>query len=78
MKIDTSKNDTAMRVGSNSYVDNIESKHPGYLHYIYRYSIKTYRAKSSFQLLSAGMNKKSDAPNKHRPTTRMSRKQLNN
>ena len=49
-RLDTGNNDTTLCVGSTSYVDGIESKHPGYLHYLYYYSTQTYGAKSSFQL----------------------------
>ena len=78
MKIDTSNNYPALRVSSTSYIEEIESKHPGYLHYLYRYSINAYGAKFGFQLLSTSMNQKSDAHSEQRPTTNMSRQELNN
>ena len=78
-KIDTGVNDPDLRVGSISYVNEIEYQNPRYLHVIYYYSIKTYGAKSGFQqLLSASMNQKNDTPRKHRPIINMSRQQLNN
>ena len=77
MEIDTGKNDTALRVGSTSYVDGIEFKHPGYVHYLYHYSINTYGTKSGFKLLSTAMNQKSDAPSEQIPTKNVSKQQLN-
>ena len=71
MKIDIGENDPALRIGSNSYVNGIESKYPGYLHCLYCYAIKTYGANSGFQLLSTAMNQKIDSPSEERLTIHM-------
>ena len=45
-------------VGSTSYIDTVDVKHPGYLYYLHRYVTNAFRAKYSFELLSTAMNKK--------------------
>ena len=62
LKIDSGDHTSAKYSGSPFYVDDIEKKHPGYLHFLYRYVVKTYGAKSGFVLLALVMNEKSDAP----------------
>ena len=63
--------------GSSSYTSQIETKHPGYLHDLYRYASKTYGSKASFAILAAAMNLKSRVPTGNRMVVNLTRRQLN-
>ena len=77
LKLDSGNLEGAKRSGSTSYVDLIEERHPGYLHFLYRYAIRTYGAKSGFSLLASVMNEKSDTPGESRMSINLSRRQVN-
>ena len=63
--------------GSSSSISYIETKHPGYLHYLYRYASKTHGAKASFATLAAAINLKSRVPTENRMNVSLTRRQLN-
>ena len=46
-------------IGTKKTTTNIESKHPGYLHILYRYVIHTLGNKASFATLCICMNQRS-------------------
>ena len=59
-----------------SYTDGIEAKHPGYLHELYRYAIRTRGVLATFSELSETMNKKSATQEEDRPTLTLHRLQV--
>jgi len=63
--------------GSVSSIDLLEDQYPGYLHSLYRYTTKLIRVKSSFAAIAIGMNMKSRSPGETRPSTNLSRRQVN-
>ena len=54
--------------GSIKYVDMIESKNLGYLHFLFRYAQKMRGYRASFTELAEIMNIKSEAPTETRPS----------
>ena len=77
VKLDTGDHASTNRIGSTSYVGEIEKRHPGYLHFLYRYAVRTFGAKSGFGLLASVMNERSDTPGESRTSLNLSRRQLN-
>ena len=63
--------------GSSSSISYIETKHPEYLHYLYRYASKTHGAKANFATLAAAINLKSRVPTESRMNVSLTRRQLN-
>ena len=59
------------------YVDEIESSHPGYLHYLYRAATHVNGPKAGFAELALAMNMKSATPLEVRPTLHLSRMVIN-
>ena len=59
------------------YVDIIEERHPGYLHYLYRKAIKLKGPKASFLQLSVAMNNISNITSETRTPLTLHRLQLN-
>ena len=62
--------------GSNTYVSQIELKHPGYIRELFRYANVTKGCLASFEDLADIMNLKSGAPGETRATLSISRRQL--
>jgi len=60
----------------NTYTDDIEEAHPGYLHEMFRYAQRVYGPMATFGELANCMNQKSGAPGEDHPTFALSRKQL--
>ena len=59
--------------GSSSSISYIATKHPAYLHYLYRYASKTYGAKASFATQAAAKNLKSRVPTENRMNVSLTR-----
>jgi hypothetical protein len=64
--------------GRQSYVHDIEDRHPGYLHELFRYATDVKGALASFPELAECMNENSAIPGEQRPTLSLSRRQLAN
>lgn len=64
--------------GRQSYVQDIEDRHPGYLHELFRYATDEKGALASFPELAECMNENSAIPGEQRPTLSLSRRQLAN
>ena len=58
------------------YVDNLEEKHPGYLHELFCHSQRVYGSTATYSELAEAMNQKSAAPGETRTTISIHRKQL--
>ena len=64
--------------GSISYVESIESTHPGYMHYLFRSSLEIKGANSSFEEIAHQMNYLSRVPNEERIDVSLNRKHITN
>ena len=62
--------------GKVGYLDSIDESHPGYLHFLWRYAVRTKGSTATFQELADQMNIKSGAPGEVRPTLSMHMLQL--
>ena len=51
-------------IGSTSYLNRIETQHPGYLHHVHRCDTTTLGVNSNFNALAIAMNQKSYIPSK--------------
>lgn len=59
-----------------SYTDRIEKEHPGYLHELYRYAIRTRGILSTFSEIAETMNSKSATSEETRPVLKLHRLQV--
>mmetsp|Transcript_22699 Transcript_22699/g.53836 ORF Transcript_22699/g.53836 Transcript_22699/m.53836 type:complete len:948 (+) Transcript_22699:244-3087(+) len=59
-----------------SYTDGIEAAHPGYLHELYRYAVRTRGILATFAEITETMNSKSATSDEIRPTLRLHRLQM--
>jgi hypothetical protein len=64
--------------GSRDYVTRMENIHPGYLHELWRYAVKTKGSAAKFQELAETMNLKSAAPGEAQTELNVSGRQLSN
>ena len=61
-----------------SHVEKIESMNPGYLHFLYRHTIRTKGPNAIWKELAEVINLKSDTPAETRPSIDLSSKKLIN
>ena len=63
-------------IGSKKYTDTLDELHPGYLHFLFRSSLKIIGNNASFNELSVHMNVTSGIEKERRETVELTRKQV--
>ena len=62
--------------GPTAVTDKLEEEHPGYLHFLYRYTMSVIGAKGTFDEITEIMNERSNTPVELRPSLNLHSKQV--